>query len=148
MKDLEIIARTAWKRLDKFKLGTTQPFWKESQGSRGHNVAMVLRHRYISQNREAVIGVQIPLYEGATGRSSRPGHSNRHPGTSSLPRLQAGKKLDRHIQHVPFPSPDSTWRNFLPAFTGWPSAAAPRMFSAPVTYRLRSRHCLPLYGSR
>ncbi len=51
-------------RLDKFSVGGAQSLLEGVPGSRGPNVAMILRHRHISQNREAVIGVEIPLYEG------------------------------------------------------------------------------------
>jgi hypothetical protein len=33
---------------------------------------MLLRHRYISQKRKAVIGVKIPLYEGRQGDPENP----------------------------------------------------------------------------
>ena len=64
---------------------------------------MILCRCYLSQNRDPVIGVKIPLSEGATGRSSLPTQSNRYPWKSSFPRLQAGEKLDRHIEHITFP---------------------------------------------
>ena len=47
--------------------------------------------------------LKFPFTRGRQGDPHTPGHTNRHPGMSSFPPLQAGKKLDRHVEHVPFP---------------------------------------------
>jgi hypothetical protein len=93
-------------------------------GSQRANVAMNLRHRYISQKREAVIGVKIPLYEGRQGDPAPPSESTPWDELFS-PSPGQGRSLIGTSNM--FPSPDSTWRNFLPAFTGCSLAAAPRI---------------------
>jgi hypothetical protein len=47
-KDLEIIARAAWRGWINSALGSHTAFWKVFRGSRRPNVVMILRHRYIS----------------------------------------------------------------------------------------------------
>lgn len=134
-KDLEIIARAAWRVWINSALGSHTAFWKVFPGSRRPQCycTTILRRCYLSQNRDPVIGVKIPLSEGRQGDPHSPPSRIDTLGRALFHVFRQGRSLIGTSNILS--SPDSiTWPNFLPAFTGY---RGPRC-SAPVLYWLDS----------